>query len=100
MPMKRKIIGFFTFFKKTGNYAIFRRIILSEGGQTDALNTKKERSKKMTNETKKMLILIGMIVYILSPVDCLPGPVDDIIVAIAGIITSRRLSAPRGNDGE
>ena len=54
----------------------------------------------MTNETKKMLILIGMIVYILSPVDCLPGPVDDIIIAIAGIITSRRLSAPRGNGDE
>ena len=33
-----------------------------------------------------------MILYIVSPVDGCPGPVDDILVLVAGLAVQRRLS--------
>lgn len=52
----------------------------------------------MSDETKKVLILLGMILYVISPMDCLPGPLDDIIVVIAGLIASRKLTSRNHND--
>lgn len=34
---------------------------------------------------KELVILIIVLIYILSPVDLFPGPIDDVIVAIMGI---------------
>ena len=40
----------------------------------------------------KVLIVIIVLVYVLSPVDVAPGPVDDIIVAIMGAAKCKKLS--------
>ena len=37
---------------------------------------------------KRILIIILTIAYVISPLDLFPGPVDDVIVAILGILTS------------
>ena len=43
-------------------------------------------------DKKKWFLLIAVILYIVSPVDFLPGPVDDAIVALLYAATqSRRL---------
>ncbi len=39
------------------------------------------------------ILLIGLIVmYVVSPVDACPGPIDDIIVMLLGTVASRKLS--------
>ena len=42
-----------------------------------------QRRFTMDNSAIRALLLILLIVYILSPVDALPGPVDDLIFLIA-----------------
>ncbi len=39
----------------------------------------------------RTLILILMIVYVLSPVDFYPGPLDDILVLILGSVLRNRM---------
>ena len=46
----------------------------------------------MNNDFLKTFVLVGVILYILSPIDACPGPIDDIIVALFGIAARRRLS--------
>ena len=37
-------------------------------------------------------ILVGiMLLYIISPIDAFPGPIDDIVVAIAGLVMQKSL---------
>jgi len=40
----------------------------------------------------KTLVLVVVILYIISPVDSCPGPIDDTIVAVLGIAARKRLS--------
>ena len=40
----------------------------------------------------KIVLLIVVILYVISPVDVLPGPIDDIIVAVMGIAISRKFA--------
>ena len=40
----------------------------------------------------KVLLIILIIVYIFSPVDIAPGPIDDILVTAAGIAKCKKLS--------
>lgn len=42
----------------------------------------------MGNTVKGMIIII-MILYIVSPVDFCPGPIDDIIVLLIGIASQK-----------
>ena len=44
----------------------------------------------MSGMTKGMLILL-MILYIISPIDLCPGPIDDLIVLLAGIAAQSNL---------
>lgn len=37
-----------------------------------------------------ILILVVVIIYIISPVDFVPGPIDDIIVAVLGVALTRK----------
>ncbi len=37
----------------------------------------------MENSAMKTVLLILLILYVLSPVDAVPGPVDDLILLIA-----------------
>lgn len=39
----------------------------------------------------KVIVLIAVIVYIVSPVDLVPGPIDDIIVLLLTVAANKRL---------
>ncbi len=41
----------------------------------------------------KGIILVAMILYLVSPVDAYPGPIDDIIVLLISIAASKGISA-------
>lgn len=41
------------------------------------------------NGAAKGMLMALMIVYILSPVDACPGPIDDLLVLIIGIVASK-----------
>ena len=45
----------------------------------------------MNNQFMKGVLVGIMLLYIISPVDAFPGPIDDIIVAIAGIVAQKSL---------
>lgn len=44
----------------------------------------------MKNNILKTLILLFVLLYVVSPVDAVPGPIDDVIVSIIGYISSRK----------
>ena len=44
------------------------------------------------NDIAKGMLVILMILYVLSPVDAMPGPVDDVIVALMGVAMMSRKS--------
>ena len=39
----------------------------------------------------KGVFVILMVLYIISPVDACPGPIDDLIVLLIGLAASRRI---------
>lgn len=42
------------------------------------------------NNSAKILIMIAVIIYILSPVDMVPGPIDDFIIALMAYCLNRQ----------
>ena len=40
----------------------------------------------------KIVIILFIIIYLLSPVDACPGPVDDLIVLLLGAASAKSLS--------
>jgi uncharacterized membrane protein YkvA (DUF1232 family) len=46
----------------------------------------------------KVLVLVVVAVYVISPVDAAPGPIDDIIVTLLGIAATKKFSVR--NDGD
>ena len=38
----------------------------------------------------KLLTLIALIIYVISPIDAVPGPIDDIILCVAYAMVNRR----------
>ena len=44
----------------------------------------------MNDDTMSTLVLIFVILYLLSPVDGCPGPIDDLIVLIIALMARRR----------
>lgn len=52
----------------------------------------------MGSESKKNVLLLAVIViYIVSPIDAVPGPIDDIILAIVGAILAGRTGLKQGD---
>ena len=45
--------------------------------------------KNNDNNGMKGLLLVLMILYVLSPIDACPGPIDDVIVVIMGLAMRR-----------
>ncbi|MBR7063805.1 MAG: hypothetical protein IKI31_01415 [Treponema sp.] len=41
----------------------------------------------------KMVLLVLIVIYVLSPVDLCPGPIDDIIVVLMGLAANKRINA-------
>lgn len=46
----------------------------------------------------KFLLLIALILYVVSPVDLVPGPIDDIILCLAYVVTRRKISTQKVSD--
>ena len=44
------------------------------------------------NGVMKGMILVLMILYIVSPLDACPGPIDDLVVLFIGLAARKRLS--------
>ncbi len=47
------------------------------------------------NDVMKGMILVLMVLYIVSPIDFCPGPVDDLIVLLAGLASRKRIGSSR-----
>lgn len=45
------------------------------------------------NDIIKGMILVLMILYIVSPIDACPGPIDDLLVMIIGVAAQKGLDA-------
>lgn len=45
----------------------------------------------MKNNILKTLILLFVLLYAVSPVDAVPGPIDDVIVSLIGYISTKKL---------
>ena len=45
------------------------------------------------NNLLKGMIIVLMILYVVSPVDACPGPIDDIIVVLIGLASRKKLAA-------
>lgn len=41
------------------------------------------------NDVVKGMIIVLMILYVLSPIDACPGPIDDIIVVLIGMAATK-----------
>ncbi len=50
----------------------------------------------MSKSVLKVLIILGVLAYAISPVDALPGPIDDLIVIILGYVINKRITAKNG----
>lgn len=48
----------------------------------------------------KGFIVAMLIVYVISPVDLIPGPVDDIVLVFLSYVASRRKNLVEKNDDE
>ncbi|MDO5138491.1 MAG: hypothetical protein Q4D71_08555 [Oscillospiraceae bacterium] len=46
------------------------------------------------NSGLKILLLIALLMYVISPVDCVPGPVDDMILILVYAVMNRRKAGP------
>ena len=43
------------------------------------------------NDLIKAMIIVLVIIYIISPIDAAPGPIDDLIVLLLGIAASKKI---------
>ena len=48
----------------------------------------------------KGFIVAMLIVYVISPVDLIPGPVDDIVLVFLSYVASRRKNLVEKHDGD
>lgn len=46
------------------------------------------------NKITKMLVLVIMMIYVVSPVDACPGPIDDLIVILLSMASQRMMRLP------
>ena len=46
------------------------------------------------NKIMKILLVIFMIVYVVSPIDAMPGPIDDLILLLLSIGVQRGIQLP------
>ena len=46
----------------------------------------------MSNDFLKTLVVVVVLLYIHSPLDACPGPIDDVIVAVLGIAAHKKLT--------
>ena len=44
------------------------------------------------NDLMKGLVIMAVLMYIVSPIDLAPGPIDDIIVLLLGLASRKQLT--------
>lgn len=44
------------------------------------------------NDLMKGLVIMAILMYIVSPIDAAPGPIDDIIVLLLGLASHKQLA--------
>lgn len=59
---------------------------------------KEEGGTHMNKGLLKVLIILGVLAYAISPIDAFPGPVDDLVIIILGVIANRRIVARKEAD--
>lgn len=47
----------------------------------------------MNSSNKKKLLIVLVLLYVISPVDLLTGPIDDLFIMILGMIMNGKLKA-------
>lgn len=45
------------------------------------------------NDFIKGVVFMAVVVYVVSPIDAAPGPIDDLIVAMLGLAAGKRITA-------
>lgn len=43
------------------------------------------------NDVMKGMLIIFVIIYVISPIDFVPGPIDDFIVILLGLASQKKL---------
>ena len=51
----------------------------------------KQKEESLMNETGKVILIVLMFFYLISPLDLAPGPVDDFLVILIGIAAQKRI---------
>jgi uncharacterized membrane protein YkvA (DUF1232 family) len=49
------------------------------------------KGEKIMNDVLKGMLFVLIVLYVISPVDFFPGPIDDVIVAFCGIAAQKQL---------
>lgn len=44
------------------------------------------------NDLMKGLVIMAVLIYIVSPIDVAPGPVDDILILLLGLASRKKLA--------
>ena len=42
------------------------------------------------NAVAKVMLIMFMALYVISPIDCAPGPIDDIIIVLVSLAAQKR----------
>ena len=45
------------------------------------------------DEILKGMLIVLVIIYVITPVDFVPGPIDDILVVLLGLAAQKRIAA-------
>jgi len=43
------------------------------------------------NAVAKVMLIMFMALYVISPIDCAPGPIDDIIIVLVSLAAQKRI---------
>ncbi len=43
------------------------------------------------NDVMKGLVIMAILMYIVSPIDAVPGPIDDIIIILIGLASRKQI---------
>ncbi len=62
---------------------------MEQAVEKGACKCERERRNLIMRGLVKGIILVLMVIYIISPIDACPGPIDDIIVLLIGIAATK-----------
>ena len=48
------------------------------------------KARYIMNDTMKGMLIVLVVLYVISPIDFCPGPVDDLIVVLLGVAANKK----------